>query len=328
MSKNSGQKTVSVVLCTYNGAKYLREQLDSIVNQSLLPDELIIQDDGSTDDTVAIVREYAEKYDFIKFFTNEAMHGVNYNFFSAMQRAKGDFIAISDQDDIWEDRKLEWQMEAIGNHLLCSGVSEPFPSEGCDLRLPNYSLLRLIYVGSSLPGHTLLFPRRLLELIPDVSAPPTVRMYDVIIAFVASSYDKVVYLDKTLVHHRVHDQSATYTAPQNYRKSPLNLFRHAVNDLKLAIELRPKVKDFQTRFLHYILKIKSSEKQYQEAVTMLRLQTSSSFLDFVRLQFFCVRHCDQLFYAKEKKTLFTRLRGWFFPISCYEYYRHFLNRKE
>ena len=65
-------KTVSIVICTYNGAKYIREQLDSIVNQTYPIFELIIQDDSSTDETISICREYAEKYSFIKPYINES----------------------------------------------------------------------------------------------------------------------------------------------------------------------------------------------------------------------------------------------------------------
>ena len=82
--------SVSIVLCTYNGAKYLSEQLDSILAQTYPPHEIIIQDDNSTDETVDIIHEYARKYSFMKFFKNNSEHGVNGNFISAMQRATGD----------------------------------------------------------------------------------------------------------------------------------------------------------------------------------------------------------------------------------------------
>ena len=93
-------KKISIVLCTYNGAKFLKEQLDSIVSQSIEPYEVIAQDDSSTDETMDILREYAQKHSYIKVFQNEKERGINNNFFSAIYRATGDFIAISDQDDI------------------------------------------------------------------------------------------------------------------------------------------------------------------------------------------------------------------------------------
>lgn len=68
--------SVSIVLCTYNGAKYLSEQLESILAQTYPLHEIIIQDDNSTDETVNIIHEYACKYSLIKFFKNNSAHGV------------------------------------------------------------------------------------------------------------------------------------------------------------------------------------------------------------------------------------------------------------
>ena len=99
--------TVSIILCTYNGARFIREQLDSIVAQTYPLLEVIIQDDGSTDDTVAICNEYAARFPYIKVRRNEHNLGFNLNFKSAAMRAQGDFVAISDQDDVWMADKIE-----------------------------------------------------------------------------------------------------------------------------------------------------------------------------------------------------------------------------
>ena len=314
-------KTISVVLGTYNGAKYLREQLDSILDQSYPPCEIIVQDDGSSDETLDIMKEYTSRYSIIKFYQNFDNHGMNENYFSAMLKTRGDFIAISDQDDIWVKDKLKWQIEAIGDHLLCSGISQPFPSEYCDNRLPNYNLLRLLYVGSALPGHTLLFSRKLLALFPDINHPPKVRACDVLIAIVGASYNSIAYVEKTLVLHRMHADSFAYFKPTNNKKSFSNILVHILNDIRLAWELRPKMKMAYKDMLDFMMEIESSEKVFLDAITMLRYQTGYFLFDFFRLQFFCLKHCEDLFYAKEKKSFFTMLRGLFFPISCYEYCR-------
>ncbi|HJA88732.1 MAG TPA: glycosyltransferase, partial [Candidatus Parabacteroides intestinavium] len=102
---NELQKRVSIVMCTYNGERFLREQIDSLLNQTYPLYEIIIQDDSSTDGTRRVVQEYADKYDTIKPCINKAERGVNANFFSAMHLATGDYIAICDQDDIWEKNK-------------------------------------------------------------------------------------------------------------------------------------------------------------------------------------------------------------------------------
>ena len=150
---------ISVVVCTYNGERYLKEQLESILQQSYPVEEIIVQDDGSTDDTMQLLRDYAQRYPQIKVYNNDSgQHGINANFFSAMQRAKGDYIAISDQDDIWEPDKLRLQAEAIGDKLLCSGFSVPFSSDGfpvqVDMRRPCLHSLRNCYL-SEMAAHTM-----------------------------------------------------------------------------------------------------------------------------------------------------------------------------
>ena len=98
-----GKKTVSVVMCTYNGEKYLREQMDSILAQTYPIHEIIVCDDYSTDGTMNILQEYATKFPFIKVHRNTRNKGCNQNFHDIFYQVskKVDYIAISDQDDIW-----------------------------------------------------------------------------------------------------------------------------------------------------------------------------------------------------------------------------------
>ncbi len=313
-------KRVSVIVCTYNGEKYLKEQLDSILSQTRPADEIIIQDDGSTDNSVGIAYDYAYKHKVISVYKNESTKGVNPNFFSAMKRAQGEFILISDQDDIWLPNHIEWQLEAIGNHLLCSGISVPFPAKGYDQRIPNYHLLRTIYVGT-LPGHTFMINRKLLSLIPDIDKPPLFRYYDAIITMVAAAYESIVYVEKPLVYHRMHEQSATFTRPMNHRWTLTNALRYIIKDIQLFREIAPKIRELLAIRLEYLHKIQSDSPILKDAITLLRLHSSKSIVDFIKCQLFCMRHCDVLFFIKEKKNLKTILRGAFFPISCSEYFR-------
>ena len=91
-------------MATYNGAKYIKEQLDSIIPQLREDDELIVSDDASKDDTLKIVQSYNDPR--IKIFHNEN-HGVAHNFENAMRQATGDLIYFADQDDVWLPGKLD-----------------------------------------------------------------------------------------------------------------------------------------------------------------------------------------------------------------------------
>lgn len=141
-------KTVDVVMCTYNGERYLREQLDSIIGQTYPIHRLIVQDDRSTDGTVAIVREYAARYPFISLYVNGRNLGYNLNFKSAVMRATADFVAISDQDDVWFADKIARQVEAIGGHNICfSAHVRGSRLEGARRVEPQHSLKALLFHG-------------------------------------------------------------------------------------------------------------------------------------------------------------------------------------
>src|SRR6185295_6827977 len=94
-------------MCTWNGAAYLRDQLESIAAQTRLPDELIMCDDASIDGTPAIARAFAARAPFpVRLEINEATVGVRQNFTKAIAACTGDLIALSDQDDVWRPDKL------------------------------------------------------------------------------------------------------------------------------------------------------------------------------------------------------------------------------
>ncbi|MGZ4160188.1 MAG: glycosyltransferase, partial [Neobacillus sp.] len=97
---------VSVAMATYNGEKYLKQQIDSILSQLSSEDELIISDDHSSDQTLVIIEKYMKEDPRVKLFMNEES-GVTSNFENAIKRTKNDIIFLSDQDDVWKPEKVE-----------------------------------------------------------------------------------------------------------------------------------------------------------------------------------------------------------------------------
>jgi len=98
---------LSVALCTYDGEAHLEEQLESIASQSLLPDEMVVCDDGSKDQTMGILYRFGERCPFkVRIFQNEANLGTTKNFEKAIRLCEGRIIALSDQDDAWNHDKL------------------------------------------------------------------------------------------------------------------------------------------------------------------------------------------------------------------------------
>lgn len=108
---------ISIAMATYNGARYIQEQLQSFVEQTHQPDELIITDDCSTDQTEAIVCKFAETAPFkVKFYRNERNLGYCGNFNAALSKTTGDLVFLSDQDDVWFPEKIEYMMGVAERH--------------------------------------------------------------------------------------------------------------------------------------------------------------------------------------------------------------------
>ena len=100
-------KKISIAMATYNGARFLRQQLDSFARQTLLPSELVVCDDGSTDSTMTIVDAFSRSAPFpIVIVNNTVRLGYTANFLQAAQMCQGELIAFSDQDDEWLPQKL------------------------------------------------------------------------------------------------------------------------------------------------------------------------------------------------------------------------------
>lgn len=208
---------VSVVMCTYNGARFLEAQMNSILLQDYPLHEIIVQDDGSTDGTPALLERYAATHAGVKVFRNATNLGYNRNFHTAMLRATGDFIAISDQDDIWFPHKIRRQVEAIGQASACytghyvDDACPPGPfaktlSPGSYKHRVSrrYPLERLMF-SNCVPGHTLLLRRDFLLGLPEWDYN---IFYDWWLAVNAVLRGGLVHVEEPLNWHRPHAASA------------------------------------------------------------------------------------------------------------------------
>jgi glycosyltransferase involved in cell wall biosynthesis len=208
------KKLVSIALCTYNGDAYLKQQLDSIVNQSYPEIELIVVDDCSTDNTLNILKEYSARYSFIKLFINPQNLGYIRNFEKAMSLCNGDFIALSDQDDIWDLNKIEKQVKAIGNNLLIYHDSEFVDQNGESLSLYMSDIMNL-YRGDQpevflffncISGHSVLMKKELRnELLPF----PEAYFHDWWMGYVGTNLGSIDFIEESLVKYRQHQKADT-----------------------------------------------------------------------------------------------------------------------
>ena len=160
---------ISVVIASYNGAEFLVEQLESIRNQTMPPDELIICDDRSKDDTVKVAEEYIKRHDLErKWLVAINDHNMGYadNFDNAAKMASGELIYFSDQDDVWDHKKIEIMTKIMDEHpeckVLCSdyipwytGENTPQAPKSVTDRMPDNGVLeevklkkRSVYIGA------------------------------------------------------------------------------------------------------------------------------------------------------------------------------------
>lgn len=210
----NGFPLVSIALCTYNGAHFLGQQLDSIINQTYPNLEIIVVDDFSVDNTIDILRAYEVKYSNFSIFVNESNRGVNYSFSRAISLCHGEFIAISDQDDVWFSKKIEDAYNNIGDNMMIYSNSQLMDENGNDLRrrmfkkreLHSGSDPRNLSIYNNIAGHTVMFRS---ELKAHILPVPYSCHYDWWIAFVATNLGSIDYLDVPYSMHRIHSANVS-----------------------------------------------------------------------------------------------------------------------
>lgn len=212
--KNRAEPLISVALCTYNGARYLSKQLDSLLAQSHRNFEIVAVDDGSTDQTPALLQDYARRDARLRVVLNPVNVGFRRNFSYAMSLCTGDFIAPCDQDDIWLPDKLRMLLEAIGTRSLVYCDSELIAADGSSLgmRMSDRWAMQDILdpaafvLTNCISGHAMLFRRDLLEGAPPV---PEEFFHDWWLSAVAAARGGVIYCPQALVRYRQHDRNVT-----------------------------------------------------------------------------------------------------------------------
>jgi len=215
---------LSIVICTYNGALFLKEQLDSLFGQTYPNFEIIAVDDCSTDSTFEILKEYAANGK-LKAFQNERTLGLNKNFQDAIQKASGDYILFCDQDDVWEAEKLEIMISHIDGSLLYYHDSAWIDENGYSLSKKQSD--RFMMASSPHPlsfvplncvtGHACMIQKQLLDysLFPF----PEHIYYDNWLGYIAATYGDIHYISQCLVRYRIHRSNLTVSGEKSTRKS-------------------------------------------------------------------------------------------------------------
>ncbi len=286
---------VSVAMCTYNGAKYIREQLDSILQQSYPNLELVIVDDASRDHTVDIIREYCGKDPRIRLQVNAENLGYNRNFEKAISLCNGEHIAISDQDDIWESRKIEIMMREWpkGASFIYS-LSGTFQDNDIANRKPapnvhydHISDTHQLVFNSPVHGHASMFEKKLVKHC--LPFPPDV-FYDWWISMHAASLGFIGCVPQTLTWHRVHEKNSSRN---------LTSIRDKEEREKL---LRQQSADFIESFMKTIWAKPAEKRSLLEYAALLKTMDGKKFNP--KMFGYVMRNRKKIFHYKRKPFVY------------------------
>ena len=232
---------VSVAMAAYNGEKYISQQLQSIVDQTYCNIEIIITDDKSTDNTIQIINDFQKNYNNIFLFCNKENLGITKTFENSFKNCKGDFIAISDQDDIWELNKIEVMLNEIGEEDAFYSNSQFIDKNGKFLEIDFKSsrTLKSYYSGvpfllsHCIPGHAILMKTGFLEkLLPF----PEGLIFDRWITYCSAANNGLKYIDKPLVRYRQHETNAIgirgNSKSRRHRETTKHKFLNKLHELR------------------------------------------------------------------------------------------------
>ncbi len=215
---------ISIALCTYNGEKFLTEQVNSFLTQTRLPDEVVVCDDCSSDETVKIIRDFASRASFpVRLYINETNLRSTKNFEKAISLCEGDIILLSDQDDVWHKNKLEkftaaFEIDEQVGLVFCDG--ELVDENLISLNTTSWQSLRfdkkrqnsvksgdglaVILDGNVVSGCMMAFRAKYKKLLLPIPNDIQDVIHDHWIALLMSTVAKVNLIPERLVKYRQH----------------------------------------------------------------------------------------------------------------------------
>jgi glycosyltransferase involved in cell wall biosynthesis len=263
--------SLTIVMPTYNGMRYLKYQIESILCQTFGDFELLISDDASSDETCEILDYYACNDPRIKIMRQARNLGFKKNFELLLRESTRPYVALADQDDIWVPNHIELLMKNIGDRLIVCANSELIDGEGRSMGrtmmnasgiefVPSDKEAQLQYLlyGNFVQGCTTLISRNLIDLALPI--PDNVRFHDYWLASVAAVFCPIVYIDEIIVKYRQHTSNvigsdrkpllgvlkAGRPEAQNICESLLSRFGPILQDIQIS-QLKEATRHWESR---------------------------------------------------------------------------------
>jgi glycosyltransferase involved in cell wall biosynthesis len=292
-------------MATYNGEKFLREQLDSLFNQTYSNLEIIAIDDCSSDSSVQILNEYANRHPNMKVFVNEKNLKHVKTFERGISMTSGEYISLCDQDDVWEATKIEEIMNLFREGVLLSYCDSLFVDENgkslerkiSDIKnLTDYDNALPFLIGNTVAGHACIFRR---ELIGKSFPFPSDIIHDWWLAYVASLYGSIRFVNKPLVKYRQHSNNV-------------------IGAVKVKGRVREKEKDknrlIRDRIKLFLEKCPDSNSEVKNVLTTLHKSYSDFSVanNFLRMSLF-FKYDNELLATKKR----SGFRKWLFCVKMF-----------
>ncbi len=289
---------VDILLATYNGEKYIREQIDSILNQTHREFRLLISDDGSKDSTRKILEEYKNKDSRVEVYFQENNLGVVKNFEFLLKKVEAKYYMFSDQDDIWKDNKIEKSLNKIneGYDLVYSDLEvvdenlnvtyeSYWKLKGIYNKIKKYNNFESLYLNNFVTGCTIISKKELINSFLPLPNTSKYVLHDYWISLIISQNGKIAYIEEPLIKYRQHKNNKVGSKKKSDELESIDEIR------KLFIEVKKE---------HFKVFIENEEKFKSEEVRKL----SRKALEYYEM-------------LEKKKNI--NFKGWGLFIKLYKY---------
>lgn len=276
---------VSIALCTYNGEKFLQQQLDSLACQNYNNLEIIIVDDHSSDSTFDILKKFQKSKENVKIFQNEANLGFVKNFEKAISLCSGDYVALCDQDDVWFPEKISKLVLSIGSAGLVYSAVQLMNQDGVCLdeifprrnKMHGRCYMELL-LANCVTGHACLIKRAVLDRA--LPFPEKIKVHDHWLAIVAAAKEGIAVYEDVLSLYRRHDDNALLSNKKRHSSKLVRYQRKIQNqkDFLASVLLLPDIPEEDKRLI----------RQLSNALSPSKLLTNK------RLEKILLTHADRL----------------------------------
>lgn len=237
---------VDILLATYNGEKYLAEQIESILNQTYKDINLIISDDNSSDSSLKIIEEYAKKDDRIKVFKQEKNLGIISNFEFLISKVNSKYFMFSDQDDIWNENKVEISLKKIidtdsdivftdllvVDNKLNVLYNSYWELKGFKNKILKFNSFEALYLNNYVTGCTMLMKREIISKVLPLPKNSKYVLHDYWIALITSQTGKVEFLNEPTIKYRQHKNNEVGSKKKTESIKTLSEIRKLFIDVK------------------------------------------------------------------------------------------------